>query len=357
MNEVDPQQDRRTAILRVGWLVFFLVGGCGPGSNGSRVDSSVVDADGHDGEVVDAGPDAESWDGGSVPDAGPLACEQGAYYHNYAMRLSLVHIPDGGFPGSAFDVDDSTSTCAPTGWCSDGVDNQLAALNITCPSFTMTASWINGSVFDQMLNFESGPANWLIEARGLVLDATGTSSIGPFELRLYQGTWIQSAECTDATQVQDTHWDRQCDYLVDEQSFEPGTCTPLAVLDNAEINQGVLTAGGDNYNMPMTYRFQSVEFGFWMHRARMQANIEIDTNQGRIWVRTGGILGGVICPFDFASMVSELMNVDPAECDVLGELPVPDLESGCGPENPDGISGAMVFRSVPARLVGYRSVD
>jgi hypothetical protein len=208
-----------------------------------------------------------------------------------------------------------------------------------------------------MLNFDTGPANWLIEARGLTLDATGTSSVGPFELRLYQGTWVASAECTDATQVQDAHWDRQCDYLVDEQSFEPGTCTPVAAWDNAEINQGVLTAGGDNYHMPLTYRFQSVEFGFPMHRARLRANVEIDTNQGRIWVRTGGILGGVICPFDFASMVNELMNVDPAECDVLSKLPPADLESGCGPDNPDGISASMIFRSVPARLVGYRSVD
>jgi hypothetical protein len=350
-------KDRRLTLLWTLWAILCLVCGCGAGSNGSRIDSAVVDADGQDAEVVDAGPDAAPWDGGPVPDGGPLVCEQGAYYAQYAMRLSSISIPSDGQLDRAFDVDDSTATCAPVGLCSGGADNQLGAMDIVCPSFTMDPPFINNSVFGMMLNLESGPANWLVEMRGLTLDATGTSSIGPFELRLYQGTWIASGECTDATQVQDSHADKQCDYLVDEQSFEPGTCTPVAVLDNAEINQGVLTAGGDNYNMPLTYRFQTVEFGFPMHRARMRANVEIDTNLGRIRVRTGGILGGVICPFDFASMVNELMSVDPAECDVLSKLPPADLETGCGPDNPDGISAAMIFRSVPARLVGYRSED
>lgn len=342
---------RRTTALVTVWLLVCLAG-CGPDGPGHRPDGSIPDGSHHDGEVADSGPDADLWDGAPVPDAGPLPCTAVQYFR-IATRLSVVNLTTSGTPATAFDIDNNPNTCAPSFNCSGGADNQFGALNITCTSTTLTPGGLNDSVFDPMVN-QLG-ANWIIEARGLTMDASNLNSLGPFELRLYQGTWIQSAECQDATAVQDPYPHLQCDYLVDSISFEPQTCTPIAVLDNAVITNGFLTAGGDDHHMLMVYRFFNIEFGFPLHRARIKGTVTIDGD--RLSIRSGGVMGGVMCPFDFASMVNDLMNVDPAECDVLNLLPPSDIEAGCGPQTPDGISVAMIFRSNPARIVGFNQVN
>lgn len=301
-----------------------------------REDSAVVDGA--------PAPDAQVSTDAFFVDAAPLPCGEASWYGVVSTRLSHFAILSTGFWGG-FDLDHDPTTCAPQGLCADGVDNQLASLNVEVTYPELDIQLLNESFFSAILNSESAPEIWLWDTSdGVLLDSENAA--GPFSLVLYRGVHHPDTICPEPTDVLDT--ESQCQYVVDPLSFVAGTCEPRNVIKGATYQDGVLSGGGDSQTINILYRLPQFEevYGFMIHRAHVEAEMQVDG----FAVSSSGYLGGVLCPNDVALLVSSFTGVTVEE--ILPELPEPDVEVGCGPDNPDGISAAFEYSTTSAEIVG-----
>ena len=326
--------------------VVLVLAGCG-GQVTSDPDASPDGA-----PATDARTDGETAvvarDAGDVAhfDAGLPACEEPGFFSPYAARFSFFNLSPIGWPTIGLDLDNDPTTCAPAGDCAGGIDNQLGSLNVEdCGFETLNVSTFN-YILGNIIEEGSAPANWLVEARDLIV-VGGNNSAAPFTLMLHTGHWYESPTCDAATDVLNS--DMRCDYLTDDDMFFPGTCDSLSTVANAEIVNGRLTAGGPNTTMWIVYTVFGLTAGLVLHNARMEADISV---VGEQMTMTHGILAGVMCPAELMLMLGSVMNVNPADCDMANKIPSPDLEVGCSADDPDGISVGFTFDAHSANIVG-----
>jgi hypothetical protein len=137
-------------------------------------------------------------------------------------RVSKLSMGVDGNPGNALNVDGNAATCAPSGSCSQGLDNSLSPL----------ADMANPELVKA---FAKGDLNLLFEHRGF--NANGT----PYNLGFWQGKPADAA-CNPATQ--------SCAYKVDLAMID-ANCQPKYGFTNAKVVGTKLTAGGVGYNWPL----------------------------------------------------------------------------------------------------------
>jgi len=297
---------------------------------------------------VDAGPDAVvARDAGEVPtfDAGLPPCETPGYFDPHAARFSIFHMSNSGTAGNGLDLDDNPATCSPAGSCNGGIDNQIANLWVpNCGFADLDVSGFN-YLMDSIVVTGDPPVNYLLETRGLTMN--GASSAAPFTLVLHEGHWFPSPVCTEAASVLDDTL--RCDYLTDGEMFAPSSCDALSVLPGAEIINGRLVAGGPSANIWIVYTVLGLSAGVVLHNARIEADVILNGNELAL---SNGVLGGVVCAEELMLILSAVLDVDPTACDMASKIPAPDLEIGCTPDDPDGISLGFTFEAHAGRIVG-----
>jgi hypothetical protein len=174
-----------------------------------------------------------------------------------------------GKPGNSLDVDGNPDTCAPSGKCSDGIDNALGVLN----------GFMNPTLEQAM-----GLGQWMMLAELIEPTLDGT----PFTLNMMFGLLDQdngpAAPC-DPT-------DPACVYYVLTNNFGP-ECLPKIALTNAKIVGTSITAGGKEFVFPLYLTFEGgaiVQLTvLW---ARLQGNITQD-EQGHVTGMTGVVAGAI----------------------------------------------------------------
>jgi hypothetical protein len=230
-----------------------------------------------------------------------------------------------GNPGSGLDVDQDSSTCAPEGKCSQGIDNQLS----------MLAGFLNSNLEKEVNN---GGLILLAELSNVKTDGT------PFTFALYAGKKASSCD----------HSQGGCDYLADDSTLTED-CEPLITLDNATIVNGKFTAGGPGYQFTLQVPlFGDNYLDIVLFNGTVIADIVLDGDQ--VVSVSNGVIGGAVPKSVF---VTALEYVDP------DDLPAPkativqlidliiknDIDTG-PPVGPDAASIGLLFEAVQGAIVG-----
>ena len=198
----------------------------------------------------------------------------GPPFAKVAMKLTSLLLSDNGHPGKALDVDDDPATCAPPGECSGGMNNAWGAIQ-------WMLDWVlqaNGKLNQDL---QDGGLTLLADFDGFNLDGA------PFVVRLMDGEAVLSQpECNWQAEV--------CPYLVDEGSFDPDDCTPLAWFDNAVVVDGTLHAGGEGYTLRWDVPIidSALSVPVWSHHAMLTGDLVIEDEQ--VVGLEDAILGGAI---------------------------------------------------------------
>ena len=263
--------------------------------------------------------------GQCVGDNTDCACEP--EFNGGILRATELALGEKGEPGQGLDLDQNPATCAPSGQCSNGIDNGLGPI----------AGLANPPLADAI---SSADANLLFE----FIDVKTNGE--PFTLALYPADWVKNS-CISPT----TDW---CDYKVEKDAITEN-CEPLIVLDNATINNGVLLAGGPLYSFPLNIPlFGDEPFPVYLYYGTVRANVtlfgEVVTSM------TNGVIGGAVKKSLFSTAL-EMM--DPSELPLPKETVVQlidlilqeDIDTGA-PAGPDAISAGFQFTAIPANVVG-----
>ena len=260
-----------------------------------------------------------------IGDTSDCACEPD--FDGSILRTTSLALGEKGEPGQGLDLDVNPSTCAPSGQCSDGIDNALSPI----------AGLANPPLEDAL---SSADANLLFEFIDIKTDGQ------PFTLALYPADWVKES-CNNPT----TDW---CDYKVEKDAVNEN-CEPLIVLDNATIENNTLRAGGPNYSFPLNIPlFGDEPFAVYLYYGTVQADITMVGNV--VTSMKNGLIGGAVKKSVFSTAL-EMM--DPSE------LPLPKenvvqlidliLKEDMDTESPpgvDAISAGFQFEAIPANAVG-----
>ncbi|MFO0746175.1 MAG: hypothetical protein U1F43_10945 [Myxococcota bacterium] len=177
------------------------------------------------------------------------------------MKLTMVAVGASAGPGDGLDVDQNPATCAPSGSCSDGIDNTLSVI----------ASFANGPLGDAVA---SGQVMLVLEIGPLDAD--------PIEVAVYQAKLVTPG-CDFQTQT--------CDYDVDHSFLDPITCEPVARIP-AHLNGNQLVGGGPGTSLPFEIPFDAdTSLDVVIANLRIEATI---TRSGNQVSGLSGILGGAV---------------------------------------------------------------
>jgi len=263
-------------------------------------------------------------DGQCVGDSSNCKCVPD--FGTTVARANMLLLGEDGEPGNGLDVDQNPATCAPVGMCSNGIDNALSPL----------APLANPALLDAM---GSGDVNLLFE----LIDPKTNGQ--PFSLALYAADLVGSG----------------CDPMVDECNFEiddqalSESCEALILLDNATIQNGVLTAGGPAYNFPLNVPlFNNEPFLLQLHYGTVRADITLLGN--KVVAMTNGIIAGAV-PKEIFSTALEMIDENdlplPKETVVqLIDLILKEDVDTKPPAGPDAVSTGFRFTAIPAKIVG-----
>ena len=265
---------------------------------------------------------------------------------NFGDVVSLNDLSLGlnGHPGQGLNVDDSLATCAPTGDCSAGIDNQTSAALSIYDINQLIADNIGlndwGTLLADFQNFQ---------ADGMV-----------FELPLYIG----------AENSGDTYCDmmtQSCDFYVPYYNFD-AMCEPLVGFTNAVINGGILTAGGPGYDITVDTWYQGTPVSATIYSVQVEATVEYNPQGHVIGIAAGSIGGGAVRSADLTSALnfafpgpgSTVLFSDPAIGDVtkdmvlgwLAGLLAPDVDTD-GDSTPDAVSIGLLVSFLEANVLGY----
>ncbi len=199
----------------------------------------------------------------------PSICE---YTFETAQKVDYMAIGKGGHPGEALDVDDDPDTCSPSGDCEGGYNNQLSDLLIQLGAFVDPDQEIANAL-------EEGELVLLAETVAMVDDGS------TFTINMYIGDPVEDKDVCD--------WQAaKCDYLAKGDSFDPATCKPLIVFDNATVNDGKLHAGGPDalftISIPIS---EGAMFQVTANMAQMVGDVVVDGGETTI---KNGIIGAAV---------------------------------------------------------------
>jgi len=188
------------------------------------------------------------------------------------QKVNYLAGGNGGHPGQALDVDHNPTTCSPYGDCEAGLDNQLSDL------FDQIAIFVD---VDQQLMaaLDGGVIVLVAELVGIKFDG------GSFSMNMYIAEpAVSKGVCNFQTS--------KCAYLVHADAIDTDACQPLITFDNAKIVDGLLTAGGLDYEfiLPLAL-FAGPPFLVTLHDARISAVVDIA--QGGAMTLDGVIAGAI----------------------------------------------------------------
>lgn len=204
-------------------------------------------------------------------------------FRNPMDLITFLAIGTDGQPGSGLDVDQNATTCAPTGKCSGGVDNQFAS------ALTTLSAFIN--VNDELAKaLADGSVSLLFEHVDPVFDGTA------YVLDVYLGNPVNDA-CVPTTET--------CDYTVNPDSLTTG-CGALIQFANATITDSHLVAGGPGSTFFLSFPFMPdmPPLQLTLYMARLEADIVLD--QGAIVALQNGLLGGAVRQQQILDLVTDL---------------------------------------------------
>lgn len=278
----------------------------------------------------------------------PVEIEFGPSVHN----ISHLAVGGGGWEGAAIDVDGDPSTCAPEGYCENGLDNAFSLMTneeMQKPGAGLGTLVENGDIAYAL---EMGLLAVLLEFHDPVFDG------GRFGLSGYRGKPVlPPTECNPTVGT--------CLHSVFADSFASGTCVPVASVNNCTIIDGKFKAGGEGLEFPFVIPEWVGESTYFelqgtIRNARLEGVVEVSEDGKIMWV--SGVLGGYVLK---AEILAAVDAVHPA---VFDELPIsrdmlknllnmfmpPDIDVD-GDKEMEAMSVGLVFETVPAKVSGISS--
>ena len=260
--------------------------------------------------------------GACVPARSECVCTP--VFGRQAVKLTSLRIGTDGRPGNALDLDRNPATCAPSGNCSDGRHNALAAI----------AGFANESLADGVAD---GSLMILVEINDMALN--------PFEMALHQGDLATSnPTCSFQTAV--------CDYVVSQSGFHPDSCARTVSLPATRSGSNI-TAGGPGTLFPFNIPLGDSTLTITLYDVRFEGTI---TTSGDAITSLNGIIGGAV---PRAQLIAALESLDPASLpldpaaiiNLLNILVRDDIDTN-GDGRPDAASIGIPITGIGARLVG-----
>lgn len=238
------------------------------------------------------------------------------------VKLTTVQLGVDGTPGEGVDVDVDSSTCAPAGSCSGGVDNGLSILS----------GFANPSLSSAV---QSGDVMLVAEV----------SPIGqnPVTVAIYQAR-LAVPGCNFMTST--------CDYLVERDFLDPATCEPVAKLVGTRTGNR-LVAGGPGTRLPFSIPFDGAELEVVIANLRLEVDLTVSGGQV---TAMSGVLGGAVPKqtlIDALRQVPDASLPAPKEAiiSLVETLVINDIDTdGDGVKDAASIGVKVVGRD--ARLVG-----
>ena len=244
-----------------------------------------------------------------------------------AFSVSTMEVGSGGIPGESIDVDpeNGPEDCAPSGNCSQGLDNQLALL---------TSFGINNALAESI---ESGSLAILGEGAG----APGAITA----IHIYSGG-AADASCPLQT--------GGCDAVLAKEAFG-SDCSPIASVGNVAIAaDGSFTAGGDDAVIPLPLAFEAgVTLVIPLRRAKLAGTLTV-TDEGI--TLTDAVFGGALRKKELGETISVLPGDSFAGLSkelILGLLEAIEADidtDGDGVD--DALSIGLAVNAVPTTIVG-----
>jgi len=280
--------------------------------------------------------------GGKWCDPDTWTCEDGACQlpttFDPAQRANELAVGSGGHPGEALDVDQDPTTCAPSGDCESGLDNQLWSLLGMLGGLTGMEP---ADLLQEMV--DAGDLNLLFEMRP---QADGGLHMGLFYALEENGA------CNPVGQT--------CDFWVASSSYDTVTCLPLVLFDNTVIAGSGLTAGGPGYHfsLPVPMGFGDEPMPLTVDRAVIEATVAI-SGGGDIQSMVG-VIGGAIPEQAFYDAIDAIpegeLPIDKGMLlGMLGMFLNSDIDlDGDGVD--DAVSVGITFTTGPAAIIGITEI-
>jgi len=254
------------------------------------------------------------------------------------QRANELAVGSGGHPGEALDVDQDPATCAPSGDCESGLDNQLWG-------FLGMLGGLVGFPAEDLLQdmVDSGDLNLLFEMR--------PQPDGGLHMGLFYAL-EESPSCNPAGQT--------CDFWVTSASYDSETCLPLVLFDNTVIAGTGLTAGGPGYqfSLPMPVGLGDQPMALIVDRAVIEAAVTLSS--GGIVQSMVGVIGGAIPEQAFYDAVDAIPPGQlPVDKDLLLSLLGLFLNADIdldGDGQDDAVSVGITFTTGPANIIGVTEV-
>ena len=186
------------------------------------------------------------------------------------QKVIYMEIGKGGHAGEAMDVDGDVDTCAPTGDCEDGLNNQLSGLLGQLEQFVDADAEIANALLE-------GSIILLVEFVDAMTDGT------EFSMNMYIGE-VVDPECD----FQGT----KCAYYVKPDSLDPISCEPVIAFNNTTITDGKLMAGGPDNIFKVTIPVsEDLILDVTANMAQVQADV---TGEGDDMKLENGLIGGAV---------------------------------------------------------------
>ena len=263
-------------------------------------------------------------------------CNVAAIIGDEIQKVTYLDIGKGGHPGQGLDIDHNSDTCAPSGDCAGGIDNQVSSL----------ADGLQNE-YDPTVQLETAleDGDFIILWELVNPDFSGK----PFVLAMYIGdNVVDKSQCNFQTE--------ECDYEVDPDSFDMTKCMPLASLDNATVVNNHLSGGGKNYSLGGVFPLGDITLSVTLEMVHVEGDILWDQQNNMEIVN--GLLGAAIAK----STLIEGIEKTPAEdlpidkemvITLIDMLIVNDVDSN-GDGAPDVASIGIKFDSIPGAVVGLK---
>jgi len=258
----------------------------------------------------------------------------------FVFKVTGLAFGKGGHPGEAMDLDDDPDTCAPADDCEQGLNNQFWALINQLTAFVDTNSELNEII-------ENGELVLLLDAGNWNWDGV------PFELNVYFGALDpDGGECDWQTE--------NCGYLVNAESFKPGSCKGFISFSDAVVADGKLTAGKEgNVTFAVSLPFSGDELTVPLdgYLARLEADVIADEDE--VWLENGLFGWALDLPKLLMELEKAMCDNDldlPISCDMMKPLLQPyygkvDIDTD-GDGEADATSVGMKFQTIPGTITG-----
>ena len=231
-----------------------------------------------------------------------IACDPQAtvtFGGNFVQKVNYMDVGVGGHAGQALDLDNDPETCAPEVDCEDGINNELSWV------LDMLASFVDATV--ELENaLAEGSLILLAETYNYATDGS------EFSVKFYLAEPAGALEDCDIQTA-------KCDYLVAPTSFDPFSCAPIILFQNAHMDGNTLVAGGPDNQFAITIPISDTAvITVTTYMAQLRATV---VGEGDAMRWTGGLIGGAIPKAKIMEAVDQLppgvVDGQPATIDTI----------------------------------------